>query len=390
MLLAIKLARLADPALDESVAAIETRLRATKPGAAGWTEIYRDALDLVALALRAQETVERRSHVELAEAEERKRLQAASLAVPAVLSRVASDYQGRLSVQEAELNQKTERAITKLSLESHDSAATGETTFTFSSGELSSFWEWLREGEAQWRRHNETLVADRANEAVAVHLTELTSTRFTVASPRLEPRPVGTKALKGHSSPTPGAFESFVHTWKTAASVTGSLTILSMLLSYVFVRDGSGNDQTVNLVRGVIIGGVFFVTLFVAGFVTVPKQRRQQRNRVRGKAQDAVAKELFEAAKARVRESGEAQLRSIRAHLAAEADRWKAQVSRMTTAEMRMPGMQAGLSPENRAKLEGEWPHAIEARLAELAPKAATTALIAPSATTKGKTQLMR
>jgi hypothetical protein len=148
-----------------------------------------------------------------------------------------------------------------------------------------------------------------------------------------------------------------------------------------------------NVVRGAIIGGVFVVTLLVAGFVTVPKERRQQHNRLLAKSQEAVLRELEAVVRARLHDSGEHQLRAVRGHLGAEADRWKAQTSRVATGEMRMPMMSSGFTPDNRAKLEVEWPRAIEARLEKLAPATKTVVMKETqdraAQATKGSTKLI-
>ena len=385
MLLAIKLAKLGDVSLEADISTLEGRMRGARLPEAAWAEVYRAALALVPRARGAQAEAERRSVVEVAEQDERKRVQAASLAIPTALQRVASDYQGRIGAQEAELAEKSQRSVAKLLVTSRDDAATGETTFTYVATELGAFLKWLSDAEEKWREHNETLVADRANEAIAIHLSELTSLRFAVAAPKLARRAPQPLTLKGHAVPTPGGFERLARTWRTAASVTGSLTILSMLVARAIPGVDTGASAA-------IIGGVFVVTLLVAGFVTVPKERRQQRNRLLAKAEESVAKELQDAVKARLRGSGEAQLRAIRAHLASEGDRWKAQTSRMSTGEMRIPVLQAGLSPENRAKLEVSWPHAIGERLAELTPPQTKTQLTPPQSPppVQTKTQLMK
>jgi hypothetical protein len=306
-------------------------------------------------------------------------LQGASFAVPGILQRLGGDYQGRLSVQETELVEKAERSVKKLAIVAEDDAATGETTYAVAEKELAAFWDWLRDAEEKWREHNETLLVDRATEALAVHLEELPSVRFVVAAPKLARRALPQPELRGYSVPTPGMMEAVGRTWKTAASVTGSLTILSFFLT---------SEEGVSQLRPLIIGGVFVVTLVVAGLFTVPRERRQQRNRLLAKAQEACAREVLDAVRARVRESSDAQLRAIRGHLASEGERWKAVTRKVDTGEMPIVSMATGLSQENRTKLDGEWVRAIEARLKELAPPPQTSTVPIPGAG-KGKTQLI-
>jgi hypothetical protein len=189
---------------------------------------------------------------------------------------------------------------------------------------------------------------------------------FAVTAPRLSVREPAMPKLRGHVVPTPGKLEALTRTWRLATTAVTSLGIVVTL----FLALRSGQSDGGDVPRALFIGGIFVTVLVFAAFVIIPKERKQQRNRMLAKAAEVVHEEVRGAVKARLKESSDAQLRTLRNHLANEAERWKAVARRVETGQMPAMAMPGGLSPENRAKVEGEWSRAIEIRVSELsAPK---------------------
>lgn len=360
MLLALKFAKLGDAQLDEWIGALDARVRAARPGGADWPAIYRDALGIIPRVLYAADEAARKVAAEQQMAASRRMVQAASMSLPSALQRTAQEYQQRLQVQEQELLQKAERAIKTLPTASSENATTGETTFYAEPNELTAFWGWLQGADDKWRAHNQDLAALRANESIAMLVADLPpDMRFVVQPPQINRKQSPIAQLKGHSVATPGVMASVGGTWKAATGIAGSVGGGLMLLN----RALPAAMQTPML----IAGGVVFGLALVFAAATVPGQVRQQKNRIKLRADEAVQKELYDVVKARLKESGEIQLRAIRGHLANEGERWRAVVRRFDSGDTGMRSMPLqGLSPDNRAKLEGEWQHAMRMRLSQL------------------------
>ena len=360
MLLALKFAKLGDAQLDEWIAQLDQRVRAARPGGPEWPAIYRDAIGIIPRILYAQDEAQRRIAADQQAANARRMVQSAAMALPSALQRTAQEYQQRLQVQETELLQKAERAIKSLPVLSTENKTTGETTFFAEPNELAAFWGWVQGADDKWRGHNQELTAMRSNEAIAMLIADLPpDMRFVVQPPQINRKQSPIAPLKGHNVATPGVSDSVGRTWKATTTIAGSASALMMVLGRVFEK----------LVYPLTIaGGVVFAGALVFAITTVPGQVRQQRNRIKLRADEGVQKELYDAVKARLKESGELQLRAIRSHLANEGERWRALVRRSDSGPE--TGMRAmppqGLTPDNRAKLEGEWQHAMRARLGQL------------------------
>jgi hypothetical protein len=360
MLLSLKFAKLGDAQLDEWIQHLDGRVRAARPGGPEWPAIYRDALGLVPRVLHAADEAQRRILQEQQQAAARRNVQAASMALPSALQRTGQEYQQRLQAQEQELLQKADRAIKSLPTTSAENKATGETTFFAEQNELAAFWGWLQGADDKWRSHNQELAVVRANESIALIVADLPQDyRFTVEQPPMNRRQSPLAPIKGHSVATPGMMESVGRTWKAATAIVGSVGVALTILGRVMTEHTSAL---------VIAGVVVFVIAIVFAGVTVPGQVRQQRARIKVRADEAVQKELYDVVKARLKESADIQLRAIRGHMNNEGERWRAMMRRsdhgMETGMRSMPLQ--GLSPENRQKLEGEWVHAMRGRLAQL------------------------
>jgi type II secretory pathway pseudopilin PulG len=358
MLLAVKFAKLGDAQLDEWLTHLDGRVRAARAGGPEWAAIYRDALSLVPRILHAQGELQRRAQAEQQSAAARRMIQAAAMSLPSALQRVGAEYQGRLQTQELELLEKAERAIAGLPVASVRNKATGETVFTVPDDELAAFWGWVQGADDKWRSHNTELAATRANEAIAMMVADLPPTaRFDVQEPQIPRRQAPPPALKGHSVPTPGVLDSVGRTWKGATAAAGSVSAALIVVGRVM------QDKVAVLA---IVGVAVFVIALVFAVATVPGQVRQQRKRTELRAQEAVHRELRDAVKARLREASDAQLRAIRGHLANEGERWRAFVRRSDGGESVRSLPPQGLTPDNQAKLGGEWQQALRARLAQL------------------------
>jgi len=360
MLLALKFAKLGDPQLDEWISQLDQRVRAARPGGPEWPAIYRDAIGIIPRVLYAADEAQRKVAAEQQMATSRRMVQAASMSLPSALQRTAQEYQQRLQVQEQELLQKAERAIKSLPVVSSENKATGETSFYADPNELASFWGWVQGADDKWRSHNQDLAATRANEAIAMLVADLPpDMRFVAQPPQINRKQSPIAALKGHNVTTPGAMASVSGTWKATTTIAGSVGVGIGVLSRV-VPEGA---QHAVMGAG---AGVFAIALVFA-VATVPGQIRQQRARIKARADEAVQKELLDAVKARLKESSDIQLRAIRGHFANEAERWRAIARRYDSGDTGMRPMPLqGLSPENRQKLEGEWQQAMRARLAQL------------------------
>ena len=361
MLLALKFAKLGDAQLDEWIAQLDQRVRAARPGGPEWPAIYRDAIGIVPRILYAQDEAARRTAADQQAANARRMVQSASMSLPSALQRTAQEYQQRLQVQETELLQKAERAIKSLPVSSSENKTTGETTFFAEPNELAAFWGWVQGADDKWRTHNEELAAMRSNEAIAMLVADLPpDMRFSVQPPQINRKQAPVPQLKGHNVTTPGMIDSVGRTWKAATGIAGSVGGGLMLVTRVLPEP---------LQKPLMIaGGAVFGIALVFAIATVPGQMRQQRNRIKLRADESVQKELYDAVKARFKESGETQLRGIRSHIANEGERWRSLVRRSDAGlDTGMRAMQPqGLSPDNRQKLEGEWQHAMRARLAQL------------------------
>src|SRR5690349_20983148 len=106
MLMAIKLAKLGDDALERDVGALETRMRAARPNDPSWRSIYEEALAIVPRVLAAQKAAEKKNKEDGAAQEQKKLAQSVALAVTGLLQKIATEYSSRLSVQEGELLEK--------------------------------------------------------------------------------------------------------------------------------------------------------------------------------------------------------------------------------------------------------------------------------------------
>jgi hypothetical protein len=362
MLLALKFAKLGDPQLDEWIAQLDQRVRAARPGGPEWPAIYRDAVGIIPRILYAADEAQRRIAADQAIASSRRMVQAASMSLPSALQRTGQEYQQRLQVQETELLQKAERAIKSLPVGSTENKTTGETTFFVEPNELAAFWGWVQGADDKWRGHNQELAAMRANESIAMLIADLPpDMRFVVAPPQISREQSPIAPLKGNNMATPGMMDSVGRTWKATTTIAGSASAVLMVVSRV-VQDKPA------ITYGLTAAGVGVLGVaLVFAIATVPGQIRQQRNRIKLRADEAVQKELYDAVKARLKESGEIQLRAIRGHLTNEGERWRALVRRSDTGDTGMRAMAPqGLSPDNRAKLEGEWQHALRTRLGQL------------------------
>jgi hypothetical protein len=361
MLLALKFAKLGDAQLDEWISQLDQRVRAGRPGGQEWPAIYRDAIGIIPRILYAADEAQRRVAGEQQMANARRMVQAASMSLPQSLQRTAQEYQQRLQVQEQELVQKAERAIKSLPVVSSENKATGETAFCAEPNELASFWGWVQGADDKWRVHNQDLAATRANEAIAMLVADLPpDMRFVVQPPQINRKQSPIAPLKGHNVATPGALASVSGTWKATTTIAGSVGVGIGVLSRVLQSESA---QHAVMAAG---GGVFVIALVFAA-VTVPGQIRQQRARIKVRADEGVQKELLDAVKARLMESADVQLRSIRGHFANEGERWRAIARRYDSGDTGMRPMPLqGLSPENRQKLEGEWQQAMRGRLAQL------------------------
>ncbi len=360
MLLALKFAKLGDAQLDDWISQLDQRVRAARPGAAEWPAIYSDAIGIIPRILYAQDEATRRLAADQQAANARRMVQSASMSLPAALQRTAQEYQQRLQIQETELLQKAERAIKSLPVLSTENKTTGETTFFAEPNELAAFWGWVQGADDKWRTHNQDLAAMRSNESIAMLIADLPpDMKFVVQPPQINRKQSPLPPLRGHNVATPGISDSVGRTWKATTTIAGSASALMMVLGRVFEK----------LVYPLTIaGGAVFAGALVFAITTVPGQVRQQRNRIKLRADEGVQKELVDAVKTRLKESGEIQLRAIRGHLANEGERWRALVRRSDSGPdtgMR-PMAPQGLSPDNRAKLEGEWQHAMRTRLGQL------------------------
>lgn len=363
MLLAVKFAKLPDEKLGLEVAAFDARKRATKSSDRdGMKALYGDCLALMDRVLHVHRTQAHQREAQVSS--QRAAQQAAQVgnAVVATLEKAKGAWSERLDVQVRDLTTKVDHSVAKLDVEGKEDDASGQTTFRITDGHRDGFLAYLGDLERKWLSNNETLVAQRANEAL-VEVLEGTPAElsFEVQSPKaLVVKPLDLR-LKGATIVTPSAFSTLDGAYKIVMAVTGAVSGLGFLASRVL-------GSEIGKVLPWVFGGAFLVAVLFAVKIA-PKRHRQAMARLLEQQRDRVHKELQDAAAGHVRFVAEEQKRALRKHLDDEAARFRA-ITRPLVAASRdnlapVPPL-GGLSPGDVAKLEGEWRTAVAERLAEL------------------------
>lgn len=332
---------------------------------AQWAGVYQETLALISSIVAEYKKQQEEQQKSQQEAESKRKLQqqigALAHAVPQQLQKALNDWNGRLQQQAQQIEEKAEKSIQKLEVTPREDASLGETIFQITPEHLGGFLQWLSSAEADWRKNNGQLVAERANGLLeAIPFPE--TARFRVVAATFAPETSATPQLKGHKILTPSKLEALGTTQKIVTAAIGGVTMLSMTATRVL-----GNQATLILSWGL---GLVFVASLVYAAITVPSRYAQAMNRQASIAREQAQRELLNAVKARISREEKAQLAAIKKHLQEEEKRWGKLVKDLGgggpvgLAPMAPMG---GLMPQDLARLQGEWRDAIAARRAQLA-----------------------
>ncbi|MCS6902231.1 MAG: hypothetical protein NZX77_21010 [Polyangiaceae bacterium] len=363
----LKQMQLQEASLAQRVASLEQRRRATaSKDAPGWIAIYEETLALLPLALRAyKEQQQQRAKAQeeaAARAAAAQRINQLAPLVSQALQWEQGTWNGRLTQQLQQIQEKAERSLLNLDLAARDLPETGETRFEIEPRQLEDFWSWLKHAEQTWRENNEQLVAERSNE-------ELKKVGLPAEIPfEIKPAkiPDGTSQLpplKGYKILTPSKLEVLGTTQKILTASLGGVTVLSMAASRIA---GSAANTALPVVFGLVFAGAL-----VYAVTTVPTKFKQAMARQKESARQHVHQELLGAVKTRLTSFSSLQTSAIQRHIRDEETRWTQLVRQLGGGHL--PGVGAppamapmGVPPATLAKMEGPWPTEIQARIAQL------------------------
>ncbi|MBX3232379.1 MAG: hypothetical protein KIT84_22400 [Labilithrix sp.] len=360
LMMALRMAKVAEGPLGSDLTALDTRLRTTAlKDRNAWLALYVD------LDVFAGRVLEVHGDTGFAGTDRIVSLSASSnrasdLQITNVLQRQTSDWQARLSEQQAQLLDKCKRGVEELPVDSELDATRGERVFRFTEKRHGAFLAWFEQALQLWLENNETLVATRANDA----LKQIGISDAEIAPPSLTTGAVKRWQRFEHRVTDPGLLDSLSSMQRFVMSGVSAATSIGFVVSRVLDSDPARKSTGAHVLSWAL--GATFVIAIIVGVYTLPKRRRQARARLEAQAREALEAKTLKAIADTLSRTAEAQRNAIRKQLTSEGHRLSRPSPSTTSPEPVKASPSIRLSPLDVKRLRGEWREAISARIVEL------------------------